>query len=84
MSFQDEFEKRLRRVCGVTDDSRTVTYRVETWSGFGGCETCGDNGAKSEIEVRVYASETERTASRDFDDLGDLMRALDAVELDVQ
>lgn len=79
MSFQEEYEKRLRRVCGVTDDSLDVYCSANAWTEYSGCDTCG-GGTNFDITVSVFESR-KIIASTTFTDLGDLIRALDAVEL---
>lgn len=85
-SFSEEFDKRLRRVCGVTDDSRTVSYENEfDKSMFQGCETCGYGGDDDRTYVTVYVdgpdNKWEGRVTKEFGDLGEMMRAMDAVEL---
>jgi hypothetical protein len=78
MSFTDEMEKRLRRVMGVTDDEEWVNYEIEKENGYGGgCDTCGYGADTGRVYVTVYCD----GKSREFSDLGELMRALDAVQL---
>ena len=84
-SFEEEYNKRLRRVAGVTDDTYSVEVNMEVTEGgwTGGCETCEwyEEG-KAFVVVRVYSVEAYSTiASVEFDDMGELIRALDAVEL---
>jgi hypothetical protein len=87
MSFSEEFDKRLRRVCDVTDDNRVVRYEVEFEKAyFTGCDTCGYGGDDDRTYVTVHVEGPEGSqwrdrVSREFPDMGSLMRALDAVEL---
>lgn len=84
MSFQKEFEQRLRRVIGLEDDSVDVIYKLdESEPGWSGCDTCGYGGdeARSWVEVWAYDSKTKQGYSKEFGDLGEMMRAMDAVEL---
>ena len=86
-NFEEEYNKRLRRVAGITDDS--VTVQVESgqeegrWSG--GCETCAFY-MEGEPFVRIVELNSERYPFRaekaSFSDMGELIRALDEVELD--
>lgn len=86
-SFSEEFDQRLRRVCGVTDDSRAVSYVNEFDKAyFQGCETCGYGGDDDRTYVTVTVAGPQPHPwtggiSKEFGDLGELMRALDAVEL---
>lgn len=77
-TFQEDMDKRLRRLCGVTDDSLKVTQDSKTISG-GYCETCWYEDEV--IEVAVFDDQGKEVASTQYYDLGDLMRALDEVEL---
>lgn len=83
MSFQEEFDQRLRRVCGVTDDSMTVTYREDERREYSGyCSTCAFEEIIKFIEVTVWADNGRNVyATKRFDELGEMMRALDEVEL---
>jgi hypothetical protein len=95
-NFQEDYNKRLRRVAGIFDD--TVEVRVEGdvtegyWEGY--CETCQyyNEGTpyikivKVVEEIRQdyrgndYSSERTYEVAR-FDDMGELIRRLDAVDL---
>lgn len=77
-TFQDDLDKRLRRVCGVTDDTLRVEQSTETIGG-GYCETCW--WEDEVIRVSVYGVDGKVVAEQDFDELGELMRAVDEVEL---
>lgn len=82
MSFEDEFKKRLRRVCGVTDDTTDVSYELGSDEGWGGCDTCGyDNSDRSYVDVTVRGGTFKIYENKEFEDLGALMRAMDGVEL---
>ena len=76
-TWKDEYDRRCRRLLGVEDDILAV-YVDTDWGG-GGCETCGYGGEGS-VTIRVE-TETGRFISRDFDDVGDMIRALDEVSL---
>lgn len=67
-AWQKEYERRLRRVAGVTDDSVEAYVDARAWV-TGGCETCGDNLG---VDITVWVGRSYR----EFDDMGDLMRAL--------
>lgn len=81
--FQEEYYQRLRRVGGIYDDS--VAVKVESgqedgsWSG--GCETCNFymEGAPY---VKIFAVYPYYKELASFEDMGELIRALDNVELD--
>jgi hypothetical protein len=86
MSFSEEFDKRLRRVCGVEDDTRSVSYEVEFDKAyFTGCDTCGYGGDDDRTYVTVTVMGEDNSwrgqTSREFPDLGSLMRAVDDVTL---
>lgn len=74
-TWQDEYERRLRRVVGVTDDSVAVSVDTEI-EYMGGCETC----AWEQTVIVVTAGRN----TRQFTDLGDLMREVDGVDSDVE
>lgn len=81
-NFQEEFNKRLRRVCGVTDDSRLVTY--ETRTELNTVEhTMGQyTTANSSITVYVWLDDGYHIeAFHEFNDLGELMRAIEEVDI---
>jgi len=95
MSFKEEMDKRLRRLCGVTDDSldvvmNTATETITEWAGYS-CEFTETNSwtvvkiiNDTPFEGREsYAAKQKRitVAEKKFKDLGELMRALDEVEL---
>jgi len=85
-NFNEEYEKRLRRVAGVTDDGLSVEIVLDVSEGYwdGYCETCEYwNEGKPFARVRVFDPEERYTevAKIDFEDMGELIRALDAVEL---
>ncbi len=66
-TWKDEYERRCRRVLGVTDDTQRVWIRIGPgWVEDQSCEF-------PTIEVSVGR------ATSTFDDMGDLVRALDAV-----
>lgn len=71
-AWEKEYERRLRRVAGVTDDTVNVYVESRAWPIGGGCETCG---FEAEVEIAVWAG----NAHKDFDDIGALMRALAGV-----
>jgi len=88
MSFKEEMDKRLRRICGVTDDSlvvvmNTATETITEWAGYS-CEYT-DTNSWTVVKVIKTLHEptrwTETVAEKKFSDLGELMRALDEVEL---
>jgi hypothetical protein len=82
-SFQEEFDKRLRRVCGVTDDSLRVSYWEYVHdSGWSGHPYDTNHGASYEIEVSVEVDrKTHNIIHKKFTSLGELMSKMDEVEL---
>jgi isopentenyldiphosphate isomerase len=70
--WKDEFDRRCRRLLGITDDTQRVSIDTEYhyWSTMTGTETW--------VELRVG---TERMR---FDSMGEVIRALDEVVLDGQ
>lgn len=85
-NFQEEYDKRLRRVAGVTDDSLKVETELDKTEGYweGYCDTCQYyNEGTTFVRIRVYEEDDHYTAvaTKDFNDMGELIRALDAVEL---
>lgn len=90
MSFKDEMDKRLRRLCGVTDDTLeividTASETITHWQHMS-CEYTETN-SWTVVKVMKYYDRKNSPYWRDvvaevkFDDLGALMRALDEVEL---
>jgi hypothetical protein len=80
MSWKDEYEQRLRRVAGVTDDSLPVIEDSQTrWSG--GCETC--NFSWEVIVVQVFSDwkRNRVVAEKEFDGMSDLLEAMDTVTI---
>lgn len=76
-NWKKDFERRLRRVVGVTDDTVDVYYTVEKENGYGGgCDTCGYGADDGRAYVSVSAGGSHY---REFEDLGALMRELDEV-----
>ena len=76
-SFKEDYDKRLRRVCGVTDDTLRVEETSRTVYG-GYCETCAYE--EELIEINVWDGRT-KVATKDFYDMGELIRAMDKVTL---
>lgn len=84
--FQKEFDQRLRRICGVTDDKLYVKYdeeiRDSMWSGDP-MDTMWP--AEYEIDVYVYKEvgtyKTDLVAQRTFSRMDDFLNAVMAVEL---
>lgn len=82
-SWQTEYERRLRRVAGVTDDSLTVRVETEnekTW--YGGCDTCGGYTISTWVKIYVGNTWTESWSASGEGAFGDLIRALAEVEDD--
>jgi len=82
-NFQEEFDKRLRRVCGVTDDSLRVSYWEHVMdSGWSGDPYDTNHGASYEIEVYVDIDrKTNNIIRKKFTSLGELMQKLDEIVL---
>lgn len=82
MSFQDEMDKRLRRLAGITDDEVRVVIREDVnVSSSGGCDTC-DYGREAEYSVEVtFYKGNQYLKYLSFYDLGALIRDLDSVNL---
>jgi hypothetical protein len=88
MSFKEEYDKRLRRVCGITDDTLRVTEDSEIKYG-GNCVTCPYE--YSVLVVVVWKagvnenatgwSEKLVEATREFNRMSDLLNAMNEVEL---
>lgn len=76
-SFSEEYDQRLRRVCGITDDTLSVNEDSKTVYG-GYCETCAYE--EQVIEITVLDGRT-KVASRQFYDMGELVRAMDEVTI---
>lgn len=98
--FEEEYNKRLRRVAGIFDDSVRVEIEGDVTEGYweGYCETCQyyNEGTpfikivkviEEEIEYGwregSFTSETKHEVAR-FDDMGELIRKLDEIDLDVE
>jgi hypothetical protein len=77
-TFKEDYDKRLRRVCGVSDDSLKVVEDSETVYG-GYCETCWYEDEF--VTVTVYAEDGSELAKESFYYMEDLIAALDQVEL---
>lgn len=85
VNFEEEYYKRIRRVAGIYDDTAVVVLESGTDDGYwsGGCETCnfyidGEPYVKIIQKFDGYPYRTERAS---FSDMGELIRALDEVEL---
>lgn len=76
-SFKEDYDKRLRRICGVTDDTLKVVEDSETVYG-GYCETC--RYEEDVIVVKVYKDGTV-IKQEQFYDMGELIRAMDDITL---
>lgn len=84
-NFEDEYKKRLRRVAGITDDTVEIVVESGTEEGIwsGGCETCAfytEGGPFVKI-VAIYPKYPFRAERVSYEDMGELIRALDAVDL---
>lgn len=83
--FEEEYQRRLRRVGGVFDDSLKVWIESGEDKGYwsGGCETCeyyidGAPFVKIYVETKINWEPKREIAS--FEDMGELIRALDEVD----
>jgi hypothetical protein len=89
MSFQEDFNKRLRRLNGVTDDTTIVSTYEDTGVSYEGyCETCSYTVGTYEFVVTIYERDEDRygsmgkvVARSTYGDMGELIRDLDSVEL---
>jgi hypothetical protein len=85
--FEEEYQRRLRRVGGVYDNSLKVWVESGEDDGYwsGGCETCEfyiDGGPYVKVFVDSKISwEIKREIAR-FSDMGELIRELDSVDDD--
>lgn len=97
--FEEEYNKRLRRVAGIFDDSVRVEIEGDVTEGYweGYCETCQyyQEGTPFIKIVRVieepytnYLGEEDVLERREeiarFDDMGELIRKLDEIDLDAE
>ena len=84
-NFETEYYQRLRRVAGITDDSVQIELESGQNDGYwaGGCETCNFyiEGEPYVKIVRIYDGYPYSEDLKSFGDMGELIRALDAVEL---
>lgn len=83
MSWKQEFDRRLRIVCGAPEGvDLEVRLDYETYGGYGGCETC-DPGPSVETSIDVHWIEGPGWGGHkhvEFSDMGDLIRQVDAVD----
>lgn len=81
-SFQEDMDKRMRRICGISDDSLKVAFYEHlsdsNWSGYAD-DT--DFGASYEIEIVVFEDGIKRLGSVTFTGLYSFIHALEQVEL---
>lgn len=85
-AWQEEYNRRLRRVLDVTDDTLEVTVTPISERGFNtGCDTCGWGADTTSVDIRVTVFTKDKRGtyaiSRSFE-LGELMREMDEVEDD--
>jgi len=84
--FQREFDQRMRRVCGVTDDSFPVRYDEEIREGFWSGDPY-DTAWPAEYEINVYVwkqvgtYKIETVGQKTFSEMSDFLNAVMAVEL---
>jgi hypothetical protein len=81
-SFKEDMDKRMRRVCGVVDDSLPVVFHEHlTDSNWSGYADDTDFGASYEISVVVYEEDNiKRVASVTFSSLYYFINALESVK----
>lgn len=81
--FQEDMDKRMRRICGVTDDSLKVVFHEHIIdSNWSGDPTDTDFGASYEITIVVYEKGgIKRLGSVTFPSLYFFINALEKVEL---
>lgn len=85
MSFKEDYDRLLRRVCGVTDDTLKVTEDSDIRYG-GGCETCAYE--YQVVIVTVWKKGSSGTgwkkdtieAEKEFDSWSTLINALDKID----
>jgi len=84
-NFEEEYYKRIRRVAGIYDDTTLVELESGEDDGYwsGGCETCNFyiEGEPFVKIIEIHTDYPYRTERASFSDMGELIRALDAVEL---
>lgn len=78
MNFKEEYEARLRRLAGVTDDSLEVVVEDDTRY-YGGCETCSWD--ETVFFVKVLKGRNEHARSEDYTGMGDIINAISEVDL---
>jgi hypothetical protein len=86
-TFQEDYERRLRALLKVPKDALDV-FLDTSYEGGGpvGCDTCCDWADPSIAlearwrELSPAGKRVARFASRSFEELGELIRALDAVD----
>lgn len=85
--FEEDYKRRLRRVGGIYDDSVRVWVESGENDGYwsAGCETCAfyiDGEPYVKIFADISISWEDKMEIASFEDMGDLIRALDAVDDD--
>ena len=86
MSFSEDFDKRLRRICGITNDELFVTHFAGVgpghWEGY--CESCSyyeEGKPFVKIEVREGGERGRLIYTKEYSGMGELIRDMDAIEL---
>lgn len=82
-SFEEEYNKRLRRVAGIDDDSLRVEVTSGVGEGYweGGCETCEYyNEGDPFVRVTVF-EDYSIVSTKEYYDMGQLIREMDKIEL---
>lgn len=81
MTFKEEYEARLRRLAGVTDDSLPVSVEQDTVY-YGGCETCSWEETVFYVKVRRNDwTWNEHARSENYTGMADIINAISEVEL---
>lgn len=84
--FQKEFDQRMRRICGVTNDYYPVKYDEEVRDGYWSGDPF-DTQWPAEYEINVYVWKEVGTYKREplgqktFSGMSDFLNAIMAVEL---
>ena len=80
MNFKEQYEARLRRLAGVTDDSLDVRVEDDTIY-YGGCETCSWEETVFYVVVSKPGSYNEHARSENYTGMGDIINAISEIEL---
>lgn len=84
--FQKEFDQRMRRICGVTNDNYPVKYDEVVHDSYWSGDPL-DTQWPAEYEINVYVwkevgtYKVETLGQRTFSEMSDFLNAVMAVEL---